>query len=214
MPLIKRDNEIRTQNTRKASRAYPFLLEQLNAETPVERRWAARDLAQHPESVFALCDRLLVEKDTIVKEMIFTSLITINTPECIDGLFTLLRNEDADLRNGAADALKVLSDTVAARLHDLLADDDVDVRIFAVNILASLRNTNVIDWLLQVIRHESDVNVCATVIDVIRELDATEAIPDLSLLKEKFHSEPFILFAVDMALGQLHAAQQSARGVA
>ncbi len=214
MPLVKRDKEIRTPNTRKASRTYPFLLEQLNTETPTERRWAARDLGQHPESVFALCDRLQIEKDIIVKEMIFTSLITIHNPESVDGLFDLLRNEDAYLRNGAADALKVMSDTVASRLHDLLADDDVDVRIFAVNIMASLRNTNVVDWLMQVLRHESDVNVCATVIDVIRELDATEAIPDLSRLKEKFHSEPFILFAVDMALGQLQATQQTTRGVA
>jgi HEAT repeat protein len=115
-------------------RNLPTLLADLAAEQPSVRRAAARGLADHPEAVIDLCDRLEVETSPSVRAVLFTTLIQLQSPGVAARLAELLRSDDVPLRNAAIEALQEMPDAVAPHFERLLADDDSDVRIFAVNI--------------------------------------------------------------------------------
>jgi len=88
-------------------------------------------------------------------------------------------------------------------MRDLLADDDSDVRIFAVNILAALRHQRAPEWLAEVIRSDSHVNVCAAAVDGLIEVGGADVIPDLEALERRFADIPFMRFAIETAIGRI-----------
>ena len=92
---------------------------------------------------------------------------------------------------------------VAPIMSALLCDGSSDVRIFAVNVLESLRHPDVESWLLTVIEQDPHVNVCATAVDLLSELGTPQAREPLESLKARFPGEPYIQFAVDLALSRL-----------
>jgi HEAT repeat protein len=85
-------------------------------------------------------------------------------------------------------------------MEGLLHDPDPDVRIFAVNILESLKHPLVETWLIEVIGNDPHVNVCATAVDLLGEVGSSLAIPALTALRDRFSDEPYIGFAVDIAI--------------
>ncbi len=97
-----------------------------------------------------------------MREVILTTLTRLGDDVAVDGLVLCLRSEDAALRNEAIQAMKELPDEVAQLMSGILADPDPDVRIFAVNVLESLRHPQVEAWLIGVIERDPHVNVCAT----------------------------------------------------
>ncbi len=206
MALVKR-TEDRTApskpHIRKYDRDLQGLLAQLQDEQVKARRWAARDLAAHPEAVGALCDRLQAEPDPTVREAIFGSLLTIGTDAVAEGLIPLLRSEDAGLRNGAVEILRQLPDAVGHRIAALLADPDPDVRIFAVDILRDLAHPEAPAWLLAVVETDEHVNVVTTAIDRLAEVGTPDMAPAIQGVKDRFPGEPFVGFAVDTALKRI-----------
>lgn len=138
------------------------LLAQLHDERPEARRWAARDLVDCPGSSAAVVAGLLAESDHSVREIMLTTLVRMGDADAVEGLVRCLRSEDAALRNEAIEALKQLPQAVAPIMQRLLGDADSDLRIFAVNVLESLRHPDVETWLTEVIAHDAHVNVCAT----------------------------------------------------
>jgi HEAT repeat protein len=107
------------------------------------------------------------------------------------------------LRNEAIEAMKNLPDAVAPIMAGLLADPDPDVRIFAVNILESLRHPDVEQWLIEVISEDEHINVCATAVDLLGEVGSEAAVPALEALKARFPNEPYIVFSADLALKRI-----------
>lgn len=207
MALIKRTPaRPRQENTRGSERSAPGLIEELDSDNPVARRWAARDLVSHPESASALIHRLNCEEDASVREVILLTLTEIGGKEAVDALVECLRSEDAALRNEAIEAMKNLPEAVAPIMAGLLEDTDPDVRIFAVNVLESLRHPNVEGWLISVIERDSHVNVCATAVDLLGEVGSKLAILPLQQLKQRFPNEPYIGFAADLALKRIKGA--------
>ena len=205
MAFIKKQNtESVVQEDRKQARACPDLLASLEDDNPTARRWAARDLVHCPDVAGALVDRLKREGDLSVREVILTTLTRLGDATAVAGLVDCLRSEDAALRNEAIEAMKQLPDEVAPIMHGLLADRDPDVRIFAVNILESLRHANVESWLIEVIETDPHVNVCATAVDLLSELGTAAALAPLARLKTRFADEPYIQFAADLALSRVH----------
>jgi HEAT repeat protein len=138
-----------------------------------------------------------------VRAVILTSLTRLADPDSVAGLVACLRTEDADLRNEVIEALQALPDQVAPIMGDLLEDADADVRIFAVNILESLRHPRVESWLIGVIDTDPSLNVCGTVLDLLGEVGTAAAREPLRRLKARFATEPYIQFAVDLALQRL-----------
>jgi HEAT repeat protein len=179
------------------------LLADLAAEQPSVRRAAVRGLANHPEAVEDLCDRLGVEASPSVRAVLFTTLIQHQSPAVAARLAEFLRSDDVPLRNAAIEALQEMPDAVAPHFEKLLADDDSDVRIFAVNILATLRHAKTSEWLVDVIRSDPHINVCAAAVDGLTEVGGPEALQDLEDLRRRFAGNAFMEFAIDAAMRRI-----------
>ncbi|WP_075354289.1 HEAT repeat domain-containing protein [Desulfovibrio sp. DV] len=207
MPLIiKKNSEPFFRDERKRNRDCCSLLEGLADPDPTTRRWAARDCIDCLGAAAALVGRLKVEQDISVREVIFTTLTRMGDPLAVAGLVAFLRSEDPALRNEAIEAMKQLPDEMAPILRNLLADADPDVRIFAVNILESLRHPQVEAWLLAVIDNDLHINVCSTAVDLLCEVGTEAALEPLARLKARFADEPYIQFATALALARIGQA--------
>jgi len=191
------------QDGRKRRRDYTGLVASLEDANPTARRWAARDLAGCTEAAPALIGRLEREPDAAVREAIIVSLTQIGDAVTVQGLVKCLRSDDAALRNEAIEAMGHLPDTVAPVMAGLLADPEADVRIFAVNVLESLRHRDVEQWLIEVISEDAHINVCATAVDLLGEVGTAAAVEPLEALKRRFPDEPYIEFAADLALRRI-----------
>ncbi|MES2259966.1 MAG: HEAT repeat domain-containing protein [Pseudomonadota bacterium] len=192
-----------TEEARGQQRDYAGLVDALHQGDPAARRWAARDLLDHPQASAALVRRLRQEEQVSVREVILTSLTRLGDADAVAGLVDCLRSDDAQLRNEAIGAMKALPLAMAPIMDGLLADADPDVRILAVNILESLRHAGVEDWLIAVIERDEQVNVCATAVDLLGELGSSAAREALLRLKRRFDGEPYIQFAADLALKRI-----------
>jgi hypothetical protein len=58
--------------------------------------------------------------------------------------------------------------------------------------------------LIEVIQNEPHVNVCATAVDLLSELASEAALAPLQALKLRFADEPYLQFAVDLAIQRIH----------
>lgn len=192
-----------TNDERKNSRDCGGLVAELESSNPIARRWAARDLTDCPDASAALVQRLQHEDDISVREVILTTLTTLGDEAAVAGLVSCLKSEDAALRNEAIEAMKQLPDEVAPIMRGLLDDANPDVRIFAVNILESLRHPEVESWLISVIANDQQLNVCATAVDLLGEVGTAAAQDALQQLKARYADEPYIHFAADVALKRI-----------
>lgn len=203
-PFVKQQAcETVEQDERKRVRDCASLELQLSDPNPSARRWAARDLADCPAASAALVEQLQREKESSVREIILTTLTQLGDDQAIDALVTCLRSEDVPLRNEAIEAMKMLPDEVAPLMGKLLKDPNPDVRIFVVNILESLRHTQVEEWLKKVIEQDPHVNVCATAVDLLGEVGSSISLEALENLKARFPDETYIRFAADLALKRI-----------
>jgi HEAT repeat protein len=190
---------------RQQARDLDGLLHALQADDPLSRRWAARDLEAYPEAAAALLTQLRSERENSVRQVILTALTGIGNETAIRGLIDCLYLEDVMLRNAAIEVLKELPDQVAPFMGQLLKDPNPDVRIFAVDVLESLRHPRVEEWLIVVISEDPHVNVCATAVDLLGEVGSDQAKAALASLKRRFAEEPYIQFAADLALKRIEA---------
>jgi HEAT repeat protein len=207
MPIKKtaEENKAAEVEKRRIQRDFDGLIIQLSSPNPTEKRWAARDLAEYKEASTYLVEQLMKEEDISVREVIITSLTEIRDEIAVVGLINCLKSEDAHLRNSAIEALKQMPEEVSVYIEKLLSDKDPDIRIFAVNILESLRHKDVVKWLIEVIEKDENVNVCATALDLLAEVGTEEALPAIKNAKKRFKNEPYIQFAADLALERIDA---------
>jgi HEAT repeat protein len=103
------------------------------------RRCAAQALCEIPDAVPVVCAHLANERSLSVRSIILTGLIINKSATVVAGLLPLLRSEDANLRNGAFEALQQMPDEVAPHADAMLDDPDSDVRIFAIHVLVEPR---------------------------------------------------------------------------
>lgn len=188
---------------RAPTRDLPGLLTQLRSGDPDQRRWAARDLAAHPQAAAALGEQLLREAAPGVREALLTSLAGMASEAAASALLPLLRSDDAQLRNGAIEALAGMPQAVAPHIAGLLRDGDVDVRIFTVNLLGELSHPQVPGWLAQVLAQEADVNVVAAAVEVLAEVGSPAHADALREARSRFAGDAFIGFAIDIALARI-----------
>jgi HEAT repeat protein len=194
MPLIRRDPPAPAENGHPG----PDDLKSGDADT---RRRAVRALGQRAQAVPVLMDALGRESDAAVIEAIFTALEAI--PEAAQPLASLLRSDDAGLRNDAVEALQAMPDTVRPLLPGLLADGDADVRILAVEVVRCLPSSEVERLLCGMLEHEGDPNVCTAAVEVLAEAGTAEAAPTLRRLAARFASQSMLPFAVRIAIERI-----------
>jgi HEAT repeat protein len=190
---------------REHARDLDGLLDQLRSGDVDQRRWAARDLARHPQATAALGAQLLRATEASVREALLTSLQAMPGDSAVSALLPLLRSEDAQLRNGAIEALAGMPLAVAPQVAALLQDSDADVRILTVNLLGDLRHAQVLTWLLQVLHDEPEVNVVAAAIEVLAEVGQPCHTGALRAARERFADDAFIAVAADMAIKRIDA---------
>ena len=128
------------------------MLADLAADQPPVRRAAVRGLADHPEAVTAICDRLDVEASPSVRAVLFTTLIQLQSPEVAARLADLLRSDDVPLRNAAIEALQEMPDAVAPHLERLLADETATSASSPSIYWRHCRHARASEWLTDVIR--------------------------------------------------------------
>ena len=197
-----------TVERRRRGRGLENLVEQLRDPDPQARRWAARDLAAHPEAVDALADALEAERDPAVRAALLDALAAIGGERVAERLVPLLRSEDAALRNGAIEVLQGLPEAVAPHMARLLADADPDVRIFAADICRALPHPETPSWLAALLARETHPNVVGTAIDVLAEIGGPAELPALRAAAERFAAEPFLAFSARVAIRRI---EESAR---
>ena len=206
MSLIKKSHDsapVVAEDNRHVPRDRAGLLRQLSDDAPDIRRWAALDLAEFPDATEMLCAQLERETAVAVREALLTTLIKIGDGAVVQGLIPLLRSEDAALRNLVIEALQQLPDAVAPHIEAMLQDPDSDYRIFSINVLDNLKHPQAPAWLQDVVQRETNINVCATAVDVLAEVGTPEVIPALSALPERFNDDPFMQFCVQTAIRRI-----------
>jgi HEAT repeat protein len=201
--IKKQTSQIVNEDERKIPRDFDGLCVELNHEDSKVRRWAVRDLAQLPNASSVLVTRLEHEDNASVRTAILNALAKLGDTIAMNGLVECLRSEEAALRNEAIEILKELPHEVEPIIDELLTDADSDVRIFAVNILESLRHQHVEQWLIGVIEKDSHVNVCSTALDLLSEIGTELAVPAIKQLKARFPDEPYVCFSADLALKRI-----------
>lgn len=182
------------------------LVAQLADADPGVRRWAARDLAGHPQAAAAVCARLPAEPDASVRAVLFSTAAALGGPVVVQAMAGLLRSEEPAMRNGAIEVLASLPDAVGPHIDRLLLDADSDVRIFTVNLLGELRHPQVQHWLAQVLRGDAEVNVVGAALEVMAEVGGPEALPALREAQRRFADDPFIAFSARLAIDRIEAA--------
>lgn len=202
MGLIRRAApEDKTVDERRSHpRNLQELLTQLRSGTAQERRWAARDLSGRQEAAEPLCQAFGEETELSVRAAIGDGLLAIGDESVVRGILPYLHSEDAGQRNFAVEILQKLPEVSSNYVEELLHHTDPDIRIFAINICQYLAHAPTTDWLLDVIRNDTHINVIATAIDGLAEIGTPEMTEELSALKRRFAGDPFICFAVDQAI--------------
>lgn len=171
----------------------------LDGPTAAGRRDAARRLAADPGAADRLADRLDRETDTSVREAILLALGHIGTAAAAEHLFALLGSEDVWLRNAAIETLAEMDAAVIGALDRALADPDSDRRIFAVNVLVSLRHPAAAAYARRALAEDGHVNVVAAAIDVLAEIGTPEMAPEIEAAAARFPDAPFLTFAAKAA---------------
>ena len=173
---------------------------------------AARALSGNPEAVPALGQALTSEQDGRVREAILTALSRVGTAQAAQMIMPLIRSEDASVRTGALDALRLMPDAVAGHLAELLADSDADVRLLACELARQLPGPLATRLICDFLDHETEPNVCAAALDVLAEAGGTEALPVLARCQDRFADIPFLSFATRVAADRIRAKPSGDRG--
>lgn len=205
MPLIRKPS-----GPSAPSPSPPSDLPGLDSADPDDRWAAARAATATADHAARLATAVLLERDPRVREAMFTSLARIGTPASARSLMGMLHSNDAALRTGALDAMRVLVRTMKDLLPELLKDPDVDVRVLSCDLTRSLRSDDAAAMLCQVLAREQDVNVCAAAIDVLSEVGGSACVPAVEDCASRFNASPFLKFAASTAIDRMKA-QSGAR---
>jgi len=178
-----------------------------------EQRWtAARRIAETRAGAPLLAEALGLEKDPRVREAIFTGLASIATRESALAILPHLRSDDANLRTGALDALRMMPEATRPHLKALLGDSDPDVRLLACDLLRDQPAVDATQMLTALLETESEPNVCAAAVDVLAEVGEASAVPTLLRCADRFPSDPFLSFAIKQVIERLRPPASLARG--
>jgi HEAT repeat protein len=122
-----------------------------------------------------------------------------------NSILKMLDSKNAYLRNKAITFLQDSGEDAKKFLINLLQNKDRDIRIFAVNVLGDVKYEDSRDILMESIQNEDDINVLMTSIDYIGEIGKKEDIPILEKLKDKFPTEPYVAFGINIAIEKIEA---------
>jgi hypothetical protein len=150
-----------------------------------------------------LAAALKTESNARLQGAIFTGLAQIATPAAAEVLLPFFRSDDAGLRVGALDALRSMSHVVQPMLAALLTDSDGDVRLLACEIVRHLEGPEATRMLCALLDREAEPNVVGAAVEVLSEVGGAEAVPALEACATRFAGDPFLPFAIKIAIDRL-----------
>ena len=203
MPLIRSSAPVKDKATASSAKIDMAQLSRDLQDDNIEVRRVAVRLAGRLRAADLLADRIEIESDHGIREAMFTSLIRIGGVKAARSLLPLLRSDDAQLRNAAIETLQSMGDDIIPEIEILLDDPVSNVRIFAVNIVLSLRSERAPDIALKVLKTDTHVNVCAAAVDVLAEVGRPDMAQALTEVALRFPDQPFLSFAVRAALKRI-----------
>lgn len=176
-------------------------------------RWqSARAAGAIPGSEPALAAALPGETSARVREALFTGITRLASPQGVNALLPLLRTDDAALRTGALDALKILVRKSPEVLPGLLEDADVDVRVLSCELVRALPDPQAVPLLSALLQREQDGNVASAAVDVLAEVGQRDALPALATAAARFAGIPYLAFAIRMAIDSISGPAPPPRG--
>lgn len=199
-PPVAHDVEV---ETRSEERDLPGLLAQLADADPVIRRFAAQDLAAHPESAGPLFDRLQREGDVSVRDAVLATLVELRSHDVAPRLVELLRSEDVRLRNAVFEAIAEMGTVSGPALVEAAHGEDRDVRIFATQLLGQCLGDDAAHVLGDVLAHDPDPNVASAAIEQLGEIGSESA---AEVIERSIAGRPegdYIRFAGQLALKRI-----------
>lgn len=178
-----------------------------------DERWtAARAIGDMPHRLPSLATALSQETDPRVREAILTSFVRIGTPASAELLLPYLESDDAGIRTAALDALRAMPAAALPHMTTLLRHPDTDVRVLACEILREAPAGDATALLCALLDSEKVGNVCGAAVDVLAEIGTPEALPTLMRCASRFRGEPFLDFAIAVAVDRVRAQARSSRG--
>jgi HEAT repeat protein len=181
------------------------VLDALASDSENERWAAARAAAELPEHATALGEALARESSLRVREALFTALVRIATPQSVEAILPLLRNDDAQIRTGACDALAALRDVAWPYVAPLLRDPTADVRILACELVRNMPGEQAVPLFCELLEAELEANVCAAAVDALAEIGGVAALPTLTRCAERFRTTPFVAFSIAVAIDRIRS---------
>jgi hypothetical protein len=199
MPLIRKPLGRPAEVSRESGETLAAL-----SDPDSDRRWrAARDAANVDAADAALAAALLNEKNPRVREALFTSLARLCTATAVEAVISALRSDDANLRSGALDALRIMIPRVHELLPRLLSDQDTDIRILSCELARSMEGAEATLLLCRVLDDDPEANVCAAAVEVLAEVAGPEALDSLHNCRFRFAGSPFLSFAIQVVVDRL-----------
>lgn len=167
------------------------------------RREAAVALHGVSSAVMPLIDLLRDEPRAEVREAAITSLLAVASDEVIDFFIEQLRGDEANRRNEAVYALQQMPDLSANKIKTLLADDEPDVRIMAIDVIRMLTISASALWLRELLETEEHPNVVGVAVDRLCEIGSVEDLETLRTTRDRFSNDPYLQFSIDLAIKRI-----------
>jgi len=177
-------------------------------ESDVLREGAYLAGEAHCEDAVPLLVEMLKSSNIGVQEAADNALRMIGGKEAVSGVIPLLQSDEAPVRNGAMDILRALGGNELQLLIPLLKDEDVDLRIFASDILGSAGNVMAVAPLCEALLKDPEVNVRYQAAVSLGNLGLPEA---AKCLNQAMRDEEWVQYSVIEALSKIgHASSVDA----
>ncbi len=126
-------------------------------------------------------------------------------------MIAFLRSDNANLRAGALDALRIMVGEMRDLLPRLLGDRDVDIRILSCELARALPGPEATTLLCTLLAARTGGNVCAAAIDVLAEVGSPRRFRALPSARTRFRDSPFLAFAIKTATDRINSQHPASR---
>lgn len=149
------------------------LIQDLHSPDEKTRAFAAEDIAYdaYVEGIGPLLERLQVEQSRFVREVIISSLKTMQGPELIARVVPYLNSDDAFIRNGCIDILSRQGEDAIEALRSSLSNSNKDIRKFAMDTLFQIGSERAAE-LIAASLNDTDVNNLITAVEYLGRLES------------------------------------------
>ena len=181
------------------------ILQALASKDSMVVRQAAFEAAnQGLKSALPLLVSLFESQSMGIIEAVEVAVRKIRGEEAVRLIIPVLRNEDATVRNIAMDILREIAEDDVQSMIDLVYDEGPDIRIFATDILGSIKNASVVQVLSEALLHDPEVNVRYQVAISLGEIKDPKCV---DVLKQAIADEEWVQYAAIGALAKIRDTQ-------